>query len=89
MSQTIRLSASVKVDGVETDTLVMREPSVEDMLTVKKGKGSPEDQELALFANLCEISPEVVRSLKFRDYRRLQKAFGALTEDEEESSPLE
>lgn len=89
MNQTIALSTPVKIDGVETDTLVMREPSVEDMLAVKKGKGSAEDQELSLFANLCEVGPETIRALKFRDYRRIQKAFAALTEDEEEASPLE
>lgn len=89
MNQTIKLSAPVKIDGVETDSLIMREPSVEDMLAVKKGKGSAEDQELSLFANLCEVGPEVIRGLKFRDYRRLQKAFGILTEDEEDGSPLE
>lgn len=88
MTKTVHLSAPVQIDGVATDTLAMREPSVHDILAVKKGKGSPEDQELALFANLCEVAPETIRNLSFRDYRRLQKAFGELTEDED-AHPLE
>lgn len=88
MTKTIQLSGPVQIDGVSTDTLAMREPSVEDILTVRKGKGTAEEQELALFANLCEVAPETIRKLSFRDYRRLQKAFGELTEDED-GHPLE
>lgn len=84
----INLSTPVKIDGVLADCLSIREPSVEDMLTVKKGNKSPEDQELALFANLCEVSPETIRSLTWRDYKRVQKAFERITSDEEES-PLD
>lgn len=83
---TIALASTVKIDGVPVDKLTMREPSVEDMLAVKKSAKAPEDQELLLFANLCEVTPETIKALKFRDYRKLQKAFADLTEDE---SPLD
>lgn len=89
MSQRIQLSRKTEVDGVQVDALAMREPTVEDMLVVKKSAGkSPEDQELSLFANLCEVEPSVIRGLTLRDYKRVQKAFAALTEDEEGASPL-
>lgn len=89
MSQPIKLSRMIEVDGVKVDALAMREPTVEDMLVVKKSAGkSPEDQELSLFANLCEVEPSVIRGLTLRDYKRVQKAFALLTEDEEGASPL-
>jgi hypothetical protein len=86
----IPLNHPAQIDGVSVDALAMREPTVEDMLVVKKSAGkSPEDQELSLFANLCEVDPSVIRGLTLRDYKRVQKAFAKLTEDEEGGSPLE
>lgn len=82
MTETITLSNAINVSGVETRVLSMREPSVEDMLTIKKLAKVPEEQELSLFSNLCEVSPESIRALKWRDYRKLQKAFSKLVDED-------
>lgn len=83
---TINLSSPIQIDGIAKSALSIREPTVEDMLTIKKQAQTPEDQELTLFSNLCQVAPTTLRSLKWRDYRKLQKAFSKMTDDE---SPLE
>lgn len=85
----IALRTPAKIDGVAVGELTMREPSVEDMLAAKKSGKAPEDVEILLFANLCEVAPETIRGLTLRDYGRLQAAFRKLTEDEEDGSPLD
>ena len=55
----------------------MREPTVADQLATK---GTPEEREIALIGNLCEVSPDEVRALTLRDYRRLQVALMGFTD---------
>ena len=86
MIETIKLSSPIQIEGIQTNALSMREPSVEDMLTIKKLAQTPEEQELSTFSNLCQITPAAVRALKWKDYRKLQKVFSKMTDDE---SPLE
>lgn len=71
----IKLSRAYSINGAETDTLTMREPIVEDQLTIAALKVSDPDKELALFANLCGCSPSDLRKLAIRDYGRVQKAY--------------
>jgi len=89
----ITLSSPIFVSGVETDTLEMREPEVEDMLAMKKSKKTPGEAEVDLFANLCMVEPAAIRKMKYRDYGKLQKAFGDFVKSEddakEDETPLE
>ena len=59
----------------------MREPTVQDLLTAElqsKGKSSAE-QEITMFANLCEIEPDFIKSLGLRDYGRIQDSYRLFT----------
>jgi hypothetical protein len=71
----ITLSKPLNIDGAKVTALSMREPSVNDQLISAKIKGEDADREVALFANLCTITPEQVKNLKLRDYKRLQTAY--------------
>ena len=62
------------LDGTKVESLVMREPTVDDQLIAEKGADGAAASEVALISNLCEISPEAVRLLKLRQYGRLQEA---------------
>ena len=53
----------------------MRRPKVRDDKAARRGGASPEDRELRLFSNLCEVPPEVIEELDLADYARLQEAF--------------
>ena len=59
----------------------MREPTVQDLLTAElqsKGKSNAE-QEITMFANLCEIEPDFIKGLGLRDYGRIQDSYRLFT----------
>lgn len=70
----IDLSRPIEIDGASVSALRMREPTVGDQLAVQDIRGDAM-QELTLFANLCEITPNDVKRLSMRDYRKLQAAW--------------
>lgn len=72
----ITLPRAATFAGVEQQTLRMREPTVEDQVVASEMKGSDATREISMFANLCEVSPEEIRVLPMRSFRRLQKAYG-------------
>lgn len=76
----VKLSRSMNVGGVPVESLKMREPTVRDQLAVDSAKGSDLEKEIGFFANLCEITPEQVKALTVRDYRRLVVAFTGFTD---------
>lgn len=74
-SVTIKLVGSIDIGGAKVGFLTMREPTVNDQLVADKIKGTPADQEVGMFANLCDVSPSVLHALKLRNYKRLQVAY--------------
>ena len=75
----IELSRPIEIDGVQVTTLRMREPTVADQLILEDMKGSDAAKEVALVANLCEVTPDDIKRLTLRDYRKVQKAFSGFT----------
>lgn len=55
--------------------LNLRRPKVRDMLASDKTKGSDAEKEIALFANLCEVTPDEIGALDMADYQALQQAY--------------
>jgi hypothetical protein len=55
--------------------IILRRPKVRDMLASDKKVGSDADKEIALFANLAELSPDEIASLDMADYKQLQDAY--------------
>lgn len=72
----VTLSRPLKVDGVDVTVIRMREPTVGDQLAASETKGNDSAKEVAFFANLCEIAPNDIKRLSFRNYARLQTSFG-------------
>ena len=71
----IKLTEPVEVNGERFEQLSIRAPRVRDLLMASKFDGSDEEKEVRIFANLCEVPPEVVEELTIRDYQQLQKAY--------------
>lgn len=72
----IRLRKPIKDNGgVLVTHLDMREPTVADQLVVAKAKGVDAEKELVMIANLCELSPDTLKSLTMFDYVTVQQAF--------------
>ena len=72
----IKLKYPITIDGTEYKELTMRRSKVKDRLTVANMKDkSDEEKEILLFANLCEVSPDVIRELDESDYPEVQKVY--------------
>jgi hypothetical protein len=71
----IKLLTPIEVDGAKVTGLRMREPRVKDQLVSQEIKGSDAEKELAMMANLCEVSPDDLKQLTLRDYKQVQKVF--------------
>ena len=71
----ITLSRPLEIAGSKVSVLRMREPTVRDQETASNLDATDAGREIQTFANLCEQSPEDIRSLPLKDYKRLQAAF--------------
>ena len=74
--QNIKLNYPIESDGANIADLNMRRSKVKDRLIVAKIKNSyDEEKEIRLFANLCEVAPNIIEELDESDYANLQKAY--------------
>lgn len=71
----VKLSRPLAVSGAKVEALRLREPTVRDQEVASEAAGSEASREIATLANLCEVTPDEIRSLSLRDYKRLQIAF--------------
>ncbi|MBL4929319.1 phage tail assembly protein [Fuscibacter oryzae] len=78
---TVKLATPIKIDGASTSAVLMREPTVGDqMVAAAQAKNDEAKAEVNLFGNLCNLSPEDMRSLTMRNYGRLQDGFRFFTD---------
>ncbi len=75
MSKPITLKHPVEFKGQTIETLEMRVPKVRDNIVASKAANHPADQELTLFANLCEIEPAALEEFHMADYSQLQQVY--------------
>ncbi len=74
--QTIELQHPIELSGELHEKLTMRRSKVKDRLLVAKMKtASDEEKEIRLFANLCEVAPNLIEELDESDYAKLQNAY--------------
>lgn len=60
--------------GLKVESLTMRRPTVGDLIAV--GKISEEsEREIMLFTNLCQVEPDLIKSLDLKDYKKAQEAY--------------
>lgn len=71
----IKLTSPLAIAGADVKALRMREPTVADQLASEEAKGSDSAKEIAMLSNLCEISPDDIKRLTLRDYKKVQAAF--------------
>ncbi|MBO1853964.1 phage tail assembly protein [Burkholderia cenocepacia] len=73
---TVQLTYPIKLNGVECDKFTMRRPKVRDMRSAQKlAPNDAEQQELILFANLADVSPDDLEDMDMADYERVQDAY--------------
>ncbi|AVY95693.1 hypothetical protein GCM10027202_12720 [Microvirgula curvata] len=83
MKLRITLSSPIEINGIRTDTLYMREPTVGDQLDSEKLAKDAGERELRMFSLLCECAPDDLRRLTIRDLERMQKAYLRLLADDD------
>lgn len=87
MSNTLNLKYPVTVENETYTYLTMRRSKVKDRLAIASMKNiSDEEKEIRLFANLCEVSPEVLKELDEVDYGALQKVYMSFFGSQEKSA---
>ena len=64
-----------KSDNREIKELTMRRPSVGDQLAAEHDSKSVGENEVRMFANLCAISPDEMKQVDLKDYRKIQDAY--------------
>jgi hypothetical protein len=77
--ETIKLTHPITSNGSTITEIRMRRPKVKDMRIARKGTEDSAEQEIRLFANLCEISPDDIDALDLSDYGKIQEVFRGFT----------
>ena len=72
---TLTLAFPIEHNGSKIEKITLRRPKVGDMLIARKVRGDDAEQELALFASLSDLSPDVFRDLDMKDYASLQEIY--------------
>lgn len=76
----ITLPKEYTLGGQKTDKLTMREPTVNDQLAAEEAGGKASAIEVALFANLCMLTPAELGGLGIKAYKRVQTAYQLFTD---------
>ena len=71
----IKLQYPIKIEETTYEELTMRRSKVKDRLAVSVMKATDEEKEINLFANLCDVSPAVIKELDEVDYTKVQKVY--------------
>lgn len=86
MSETVQLSEPIVVEGQEIQSLTMRRPKVRDQILAEKSEGTAAEQEVAMFANLCEVAPAAIQELDMADYLRLQQVYQGFFDSQQQTA---
>ncbi|MEE1883397.1 phage tail assembly protein [Pseudomonas soli] len=82
---TVTLSRPAEFNGVQTDRISLRAPTVRDIRTAQQTAAGADDEqrELNLFASLAEVGVKDLEGMALKDYSRLQTAYFRLVQDDE------
>ncbi|RUP42087.1 MAG: phage tail assembly protein [Acinetobacter sp.] len=72
--QKIKLTETIKIDGISIAELTLRRPKVRDRLAVERLGTNDAEKEVALIANLADIPKDAVEELDLADYAKIQEA---------------
>jgi ABC-type uncharacterized transport system ATPase component len=91
MDLTLKLISPITVDGEKISELTLNELTVDENISLsqKHGEKTSIEQDKYFFAMTCRVAPEVIGSLKQRDWTRLRLRYSETlgnVEPESESS---
>lgn len=71
---TIKLKHPITVDGSEVDTVTLRRPTVQDLLSIDKVSGAIA-MSVKMISNLAELTPEQVHQIDAQDFAAISRTF--------------
>lgn len=71
--QAIKLFVPVTISGATYETINIRRPKVRDRLAVERIKKTDAEKEIAMIANLAEVTVDVIEELDLADYGKVQE----------------
>lgn len=81
---TVTLSRPTELNGVQTDKISLRSPTVRDIRAAQATGGEDDEQrELNLFASLAEVGTKDLEGMALKDYTRLQTGYFRLVQDDD------
>ena len=69
----ITLTIPVTINNTTYNELNIRRPKVRDRLAVERIKKTDAEKEIALIANLTEVTTDVIEELDLADYNKVQE----------------
>lgn len=73
--QKLKLKYPIKDGGEEIQEISVRRPKVRDQLAASKTGKNDVEHEIALFASLCDLTPDLIGELDFADYQEVQSIY--------------
>lgn len=70
----VKFDSPVEINGVKVDNVEIREPKVKDMIEMQKRTGTDAEKELFLLADLTQVSPDDLKEMTFKTYKKLHDA---------------
>ncbi|MBZ3661988.1 phage tail assembly protein [Pseudomonas monteilii] len=81
---TVTLTKPTPINGVDTDTITLRAPTVKDIrISSQTSGGDEEQQELNLFASLAEVGVKDLEGMTYKDYNRVATGYNFLVREDE------
>lgn len=81
---TVTLTKPTAINGVDTDTITLRAPTVKDIrISSQTSGGDEEQQELNLFASLAEVGVKDLEGMTYKDYNRVATGYNFLVREDE------
>lgn len=82
---TVTLTRPTEFNGVQTDRVTLRAPTVRDIRAAQQTAAGADDEqrELNLFASLAEVGVKDLEGMALKDYSRLQTAYFRLVQDDD------
>lgn len=76
VSGKISLKHPISIAGAEYKEITLRRPKVKDYITARKVGGTDDvESELALFASLSGVDPQVFEEMDMADYKKVQECY--------------
>ncbi|EIU1267187.1 phage tail assembly protein [Salmonella enterica subsp. enterica serovar Agbeni] len=84
----IPLSRPYTIDGVERDSITIREPKLRDRLLYSKDKGVSEERSARMIARLANLDISALHGLPDCDYSKLEDAFNEMVKVPEDRKQI-